>query len=198
MPFFNKKLQIPMVTASQKDMAEISSILMSSFEDNKSMTYLVPKGSCRVKRFSRFIGYSMTSCLDFGKVVFSDDRKACALVLFPDLNRFTFSELWRDLGLVRVIGISSALRAMKRGKLVKDRHPDEQLYYLWFIGVSPEDQGKGFGTALMLELMADARTLGRTMVLETSTLRNIPWYHKLGFQTYNEINLGYTLYFLKN
>jgi ribosomal protein S18 acetylase RimI-like enzyme len=187
-----------MVTASTEDMAEISSILLSSFEDNKSITYLVPEGPGKKHSFHCLIQYSISTCLEFGKVVLSDDRRACALVLFPDRKRFTFSALSQDLKLVWQLGWSSALRGMKREALVKERHPKTPLYYLWYIGVHPDQQGEGYGTALMQELITDARAMGRQFVLETSTVKNIPWYQNLGFQIYDQLDLGYPLTFLKH
>jgi len=33
--------------------------------------------------------------------------------------------------------------------------------------------------------------------LETSTLKNMPWYKRMGFEVYDEVELSYTLFFLK-
>lgn len=116
-----------MIATTKKDKAEVSDILISSFEDNRSIIYMVPPGPARIKRFYCLIQYSISTCLDFGRVVLSEDGRACALVLFPDKKRFTFSVLWRDLNLVWTIGLSSALRGMKRERLLKQRHPKQKL-----------------------------------------------------------------------
>lgn len=67
--------------------------------------------------------------------------------------------------------------------------------YLWFIGVNPELQGKGLGSALFQEIEAQNKTQLPTY-LETSTETNLPFYQKLGFEVYREVDLGYRLYMM--
>lgn len=186
-----------MIVATKKDIAEVSAILVQSFKDNKSITYLIPEETNRVKKQHCLIRYSVSTCLDFGKVYFSDDKQACALILFPDRKRFNFTGLWRDFNLVFSLGLSAAIVGMKREKLVRSRHPNGPLYYLWFVGVTPLAQGKGKGTSLMHELALDAEKMGREIVLETSTERNIPWYNNLDFHIYDELDLSYRLFFMR-
>jgi ribosomal protein S18 acetylase RimI-like enzyme len=71
------------------------------------------------------------------------------------------------------------------------------MYYLWFIGVDRNEQNKEIGSALIKEVIEDAHFKQKPVYLETSTLKNIPWYEKFGFQIYNELDLGYSLFFLK-
>ena len=55
----------------------------------------------------------------------------------------------------------------------------------------------GRGSSLLDELITRSNSVNRPIYLETSTLRNIPWYKKFGFQIYEELDLGYKLFFLK-
>jgi ribosomal protein S18 acetylase RimI-like enzyme len=87
---------------------------------------------------------------------------------------------------------------MEREKLIKAKQPLIPFYYLWFIGVDPLYQHKGIGTKLLYELIADAKAQKRSVLLETSTLENLPWYEKAGFKVYDELRLSYTLYFLSH
>ena len=63
--------------------------------------------------------------------------------------------------------------------------------------VLPLWQGKGKGTQILQELLDLAALENRLVYLETSTLKNLPWYQKMGFTIYEKLDLGYTLYFLK-
>lgn len=87
---------------------------------------------------------------------------------------------------------------MQRESKIKKVHPDGLLYYLWFIGVKPISQNKGIGSKLMNEIIAEGVNQNRTICLETSTLKNLPWYEKNGFKIYRELDFGYTLYCMKN
>jgi GNAT superfamily N-acetyltransferase len=186
-----------MINATKKDIDFLKEILSTAFVDNKSVNYLIPKGKKQHFRINSLMEYSILECLDFGQVLISDDRKACALVMFPDFKCFTFASFYRDVKLIFNLGISNALKGMRREAMVKQWQPAGYLYYLWFIGVHPNNQGKGSGTRLLSALIADAQRSGRELCLETSTEVNMPWYLKNGFKTYEALNFGYNLYFLK-
>ena len=95
----------------------------------------------------------------------------------------------------KAIGIERALKILKRESKIKQFHPHDQFVYLWFIGVHPHHQGNGCGTKLLNEVL---EKYDKEIYLETSTVNNIPWYKKFGFEIYNEINdFGYKFYMLK-
>lgn len=143
--------------------------------------------------------YSFHSCLRFGDIFLSDDRKGCALILYPDKRKTHFKSILLDLKLAFIsIGPKNILKTLRRESEIKERHPNEPIAYLWFIGVAPRSQGKGTGSLLLQEVLEHAKTRERTVFLETSTLVNLPWYEKYGFQIYDEVDLGYKLFFLKH
>lgn len=59
---------------------------------------------------------------------------------------------------------------------------DEASWYLSIIGVSPEAQGRGLGTVVMLETLEAADAAGVATYLETFTARNKPFYARLGYE----------------
>jgi ribosomal protein S18 acetylase RimI-like enzyme len=61
--------------------------------------------------------------------------------------------------------------------------PDEPLYYLSHIGVMPERQGEGMGTALMRDGLAPVDRDGVPAWLETSKAANVTYYGSFGFRT---------------
>ena len=81
--------------------------------------------------------------------------------------------------------------------MIRKLQPKEPMYYLWFIGVDSKHQHAGTGTALLKEIIEGSEADKRIVCLETSTLKNIPWYKKFGFIVYDELDIGYKLYFLK-
>jgi ribosomal protein S18 acetylase RimI-like enzyme len=83
---------------------------------------------------------------------------------------------------------------MKREKLIKAHQPAEPFYYLWFVGVYPDFQGKGIGSKLLDEIFQYYKKDERPFYLETSVLTNLPWYKKYGFEIINEIDIGYKLF----
>jgi ribosomal protein S18 acetylase RimI-like enzyme len=142
--------------------------------------------------------YSFEECFMFGEVFLSDDEKACALVLYPDKKRTTIKSILLDMKLIfSCIGIENIKKALARESKIKQLQPKTTMYYLWFIGVDPEFQNKGIGSMLLNEIIKDSKHKQRPIFLETSTLKNLPWYKKHGFLIYNELKLTYKLFFLK-
>lgn len=187
-----------MIRADYTDKELVVDILTNSFDDNRSVNYIVRNDKRRAERIRNLMRYSFNVCNHFGKVVVSENKKACALILFPDKKRTTIKSFLWDLQLVKnCVGIKGISKAMSREKRIKALQPKEPLYYLWFIGVSPDAQNKGIGSALLSEVISDNEAEGRILCLETSTEKNIPWYQKFGFTVYDELDLGYRLFFLK-
>lgn len=187
-----------MKKANYDDKKQVVSILTQSFESNQSVNYIVQQDSTRLARINALMDYSFEMCFLFGEVFLSDDNTACALVLFPDKKKTTIKSIFLDIKLlINCVGITNLGKAFKRESEIKKLQPNELMYYLWFIGVDPKHQGLGKGSQIMDEVIEDSKVYQRAIYLETSTLKNIPWYQKFGFKIYNELELSYKLYFLK-
>jgi GNAT superfamily N-acetyltransferase len=176
----------------------IIDILAKSFESNQSVNYIIKQDKKKEKRIRALMEYSFDMCYLFGDIYLSDNEKGCALVLYPEKAKTTLMAIWLDIKLIfSSVGIGNIKKTMERESLIKRIHPKELMYHLWFIGVDPMCQQTGIGTELLKELIADSKLKGRPLYLETSTLKNLPWYHKLGFMIYHEAELSYKLFFLK-
>jgi len=138
-------------------------------------------------------------CKVFGEVWLSENEKACALILYPQNKRTTIKSIWLDLKLIfQAIGLRNIQKALDRESKIKKLQPQINMMYLWFIGVAPEYQHLGIGSNLLNDVLGDAGKENLPTYLETSTLKNLPWYERNGFEIYNRLELGYTLFFLKH
>ena len=182
-----------------EDRLRITEILAKAFEDNKSVNYIVKQDKKRLSRIKLLMEYAYFMCNAYGRVILSEDKNACALVLFPDKKRISLKGIYWDVKLVfKVMGLSNLPKVLRREGLIKKQHPQLPFYYLWFIGVDPSVTGHGLGSALLQELIKEAGMMDLPFYLETSTVENIPWYQKSGFHIYHTIDIGYTLFFLKH
>ncbi len=187
-----------MIKAEPSDKNIIVSILTKSFEANQSVNYIVKQDEKRIKRIEALMDYSFEMCYLFGEVYLSDDKKACALILYPDKKKTTIKSISLDAKLIfSSVGLGNIKKAMHRETMIKKLQPQELMYYLWFIGVDPDYQSEGIGSRLLEDIIQDSNQRKRSIFLETSTLKNIPWYKKFGFYIYNELELSYKLFFLK-
>ncbi len=188
-----------MIRARYTEKPVVIDILSKSFDDNKSINYIVKQDKKRKMRIRRLIDYSAEICFMFGKVYLSDDRHGCALILLPEKKKSTLITILLDIKLAfSVIGIFRSLKIMSRESIIKSFHPKEPFYHLWFIGVDPSYQSKGTGSIILKEVIEDCNLEKRPICLETSTMRNLPWYEKSGFSIYKELNdFGYNFYMMK-
>lgn len=184
--------------AAQKEKHLVVDILSRSFDSNRSVNYLIPQGSDRETRLRRLMEYSYDYCKLFGKVIISDDSKACALLVMPEKERTNLRSIILSIRLIaKTIGLSNLRKAVRRETAIKKLQPDPGREYLWFIGVAPEHQGEGIGSELLNSIVAEADSQRKPIYLETSVEGNLPFYQKFGFNTYAELDFGYKLFCLK-
>ena len=178
-----------------RDKSLVVNILSKSFDSNQSINYIVKNDKRRTDRIEYLMEYCFEICLMKGKIFLSDDSKACALLLFPEKKTALFKNLILDISLaINVVGISRIGKILRREKRIKENQPIGKFFYLWFIGVLPEEQGKGIGGKLLHEIIQYYQKERRQFYLETSNLQNLPWYRGFGFDIVNEIDIGYKLY----
>jgi ribosomal protein S18 acetylase RimI-like enzyme len=181
---------------SQK--ARVVEILTESFDENKSVNYVVKQDSNRKSRLRGLMDYCYNVCEAFGEVWISEDEQACALILHPDKKRTKLRAILWDVKLAfSVIGLSRVGQVMARESKIKKFHPKEPFSYLWFIGVDPSLQNNGKGSRLLEEIIQHSEQQGRPIYLETSVDRNLPWYKKFGFGIFQSFDLTYTLYMMR-
>ena len=187
-----------MIKAKYSDKNLVVDILTKSFDNNQSVNYIVRQDAKRVQRVRALMDYSFEVCYLFGDVFLSDDKKACALITYPDKKKTNLKSILLDVRLIfSAVGFKNIKKTLARESLINKVQPKELKYYLWFIGVDPEYQNEGIGSVLLDEIIEDSEHKKRPIYLETSTLKNLPWYKKFGFQIYHELDLSYKLFFLK-
>jgi ribosomal protein S18 acetylase RimI-like enzyme len=184
-----------MIPASKDHKTIVVDILSKSFDENQSINYIVKQDDKRKDRIRHLMDYCFEMCLIKGQIFLSEDLSGCALIMQPERKAGFIETALLDMKLaLRSIGLSRAGKVMKREKLIKAHQPAEPFYYLWFVGVYPDFQGKGIGSKLLDEIFQYYKKDERPFYLETSVLTNLPWYKKYGFEIINEIDIGYKLF----
>lgn len=187
-----------MIKAANTDKSLVLDLLTKSFENNKSVNYLIKQNHKKRARLYELMDYSFEQCQLNGEVYLSEDKKACALLVYPHHKKARIKSLKLDLKLMfNTIGLRSIKKTLRREKLIKSMQPKEEKLYLWFIGVDPKFQHAGIGTQMLKEIQQLAQEANLPLYLETSTVQNLPWYKKHGFTLYQQLDLSYKLHFLK-
>jgi len=73
---------------------------------------------------------------------------------------------------------------------LESNHPPEEHYYLAFVGVMPEWQGRGLGAAVLKPVLDRCDSERMPAYLEASAPRNRGLYERLGFEVTEEFRLG--------
>jgi GNAT superfamily N-acetyltransferase len=81
----------------------------------------------------------------------------------------------------RMIGAISAIEKV---------HPKEEHYYLEALGTRQDMQSKGVGSAVIRHMLDRCDAEGMPAYLESSNVRNVPFYARHGFETTGEIAVG--------
>jgi len=79
-------------------------------------------------------------------------------------------------------------------------HLPSDAWYLDFVGVEPGLQGRGYGTALVLDGLTRAHAEGAAGFLLTETERNVALYERLGFRVQERADApgsGPTIWFMR-
>lgn len=92
-------------------------------------------------------------------------------------------------GLAVTLG-RSIVRTLRGLAALEANHPKELHYYLPFVGVEPNWQGRGIGKALLAPILSQCDRESMPAYLEASSPLNFRLYGSLGFEVTEEFTLG--------
>lgn len=166
-----------------------AAVLGLSFEADPLWTSLVPDPEERVRMFPLLWEGVISYCMVYGRVETTAEVRGVACWARPGMAHPT---MWRMLrsggGLMRsvmVLSPSSRKRFNKAMSWLDAEHRrlmPSPHWYLWALGVDPESQGQGIGTALLQPVLKESAKESTPCYLETQTQRNVQFYRRLGFE----------------
>jgi GNAT superfamily N-acetyltransferase len=175
--------------AVKADAARLEAVMARAFHDDPVLGWLLPDASRRPARLRRFFGIELRHvALPRGCVWTTSDLSAAALVLPPGRWRVPPSATLRE---GRAFG-SGLGRAARLGMTMEWRHAREARgphYYVRDVGVLPEMQGRGLGSALMAPTLERCDREGLPAYLEASSERSAALYERLGFEHVAELSV---------
>jgi ribosomal protein S18 acetylase RimI-like enzyme len=156
--------------------------------------WILPDEDTRQKRLTGLNGFALRYGMRYGRVTGVEGGKGVAIWLPPGVG-VTIPGLLRS-GLLAVpfrAGLGALAkfgRAMDTMDKLHQKNVPGRHLYLMLLGVDPELQGQGVGSALVregLEIADDEKVPG---YLETSETTNLPFYGKFGFEVVDEMRFG--------
>jgi len=173
--------------AIAEDVHRLKAVLAEAFFEDPILGWLMPDDTKRRARLSRFFAIELRHMvLPRGCVWTTSDLTGAALSLPPGA--------WRaPLRVTLLEGTAFGIhlsRAARLGAAMEWRHVRESHYYVRDVGVYPNMQGRGFGSALLRPTLDRCDREGLPAYLEASSERNAALYERLGFQLTDELRIG--------
>jgi ribosomal protein S18 acetylase RimI-like enzyme len=172
-----------------EDHRPLTAVLARAFDDDPIMRWAFPGSRARTRYGPGFFRWSLWRFADQRVSWTTEDRAGTAIWALPDRWAASFTQLLRLVGITwRGTGLRGPLVMWGLGG-VERRHPPDKHLYLAVLGVDPQRQGAGVGSALLapgLEL-CDREAL--PAYLETAKERNLAFYGRHGFRVTGKLNL---------
>ncbi len=168
--------------------------LERAFSPDPLFTWIFPDPATRPAALQRFLRVPLEYGLRYGRVTASHEAKVASVWLPPGPG-LTIPRMLRSgmLGVPFRTGFRPFLEFMAANEIMDKIHKarvPEPHWYLMVVGVDPELQGQGAGSAIVREGLALADRESKPCYLDTSERRNLGFYERLGFVVLEEAILG--------
>jgi GNAT superfamily N-acetyltransferase len=177
--------------ATARDIGRLKAVMAEAFIEDPIYNWLMPDDTKRPARLRRYFAIELRHLgLARGRVWTSGNLTGAALSLPPGA--------WRSpLHITLLEGSAFGVhldRAARMGAAMEWRHMRQELrqphYYVRDVGVLPDMQGQGLGSALMRPTLERCDREGLPAYIEASSERNAALYERLGFQLIRELRVG--------
>ncbi|WFF06071.1 GNAT family N-acetyltransferase [Micromonospora sp. WMMD1076] len=167
--------------ASTADAAVVTAILVEAFMRDPVSGWVFPADDHRARVHPAFFGPFVALALRTGEVHVAGDGLGATLWL-PTGEGHDADEGDEFDEMEAAIGAEAMKRFSVLDEMMSARHPGEPHWYLPFIAVHPDHHGKGVGSALLRNKLAELDQAGTAAYLEASSPRNAALYERLGFR----------------
>ncbi|MHB9758889.1 GNAT family N-acetyltransferase [Streptomyces sp. BYX5S] len=167
--------------AGEADRDDVVRLLDAAFMDDPVSGWVFPDEERRRERHAGLMGVFTDATFAEGYVDLTEDGSAVAL--WVDMPDGPADEGGQDMpAQVRAAVDPDNVRVEQIARWTSQAHPVGRAHaYLWMIGVTPERQGQGLGTALMAPVLDRCDREGLPAYLEASSARGRALYERLGF-----------------
>ncbi|MCE7798445.1 GNAT family N-acetyltransferase [Sphingobium sufflavum] len=176
--------------ATRRDRGGMTASLCAAFADDPGLRWIWPDRDDRLARLPYFFQAILAGTMAQGVALCSGERAAVSL--------------WRQPGRIHpgrwetLRGLRDMARAFRSGRersqllsqTLKAHQPrDGDWWYLQFIGVRPDAQGRGLGGAAIRAGLTRAGAAGRPVYVEVMNPDNLGYYRHVGFRTVAEFDI---------
>ncbi|NPV13368.1 GNAT family N-acetyltransferase [candidate division WOR-3 bacterium] len=171
------------------------SVLAGAFMVDPLWKNLFPQNQKRFNALSSVLHLLIRYGLNYGWVNTNPEITAVALWLPSDRTRPHLLNSFSSEALILPfrLGFKPLRLMLKFDRFQNQLHRQVIVNphrYLALLGVAPEHQGKGFGTALLQVGIEEALKHNQSIYIDTTNERNIPFYERFGFELVKSLPLS--------
>lgn len=175
--------------ATEGDLSGIAVSLARAFFDDPVSSWMVPEDD-RHERLVRMFKLMLDFQFRVGHIYTTSDTVGTSMWSLPGNWRLDLKAMNDFAGNVFDIFGDNLDRALEVVSTLEDNHPQNPPHwYLGALGTHPDWQGRGIGTALLMPILARADAEQSRVFLESSKERNVPYYHRFGFEVVGELTI---------
>ncbi|MCA6381688.1 MAG: GNAT family N-acetyltransferase [Cytophagales bacterium] len=176
------------INAQRKDKTRVIEVLCESFQNDPQINYILGSDGSHDKKMKRLMAYSFEFGLANGKVEISEDKNAVAIWKASNSKKMTVNLFYEGMLFFFAFGWSGIKRITAMEKKIAAFYPDKTIFnYLWILGTNPNEQGKGYGTAILSKAINKFEQDKVPLFLETSTDSNLHYYQRKRFELYHSM-----------
>src|SRR3990167_8718481 len=171
------------VRAGRADQAALVETLAQAFQTDPALSWILPDADHRARALGGLFRTLVPADMRAGLALRSGGDEAAALWRAPgQAHSGTLEFLRTVVPLVATFG-TALRRGLKVQASIDAHRPKGQFWYLHYVGVRRDHQGKGHGGRIIRAQTAVSDAAGLPCWLETATPENVPLYERLGFVT---------------
>jgi GNAT superfamily N-acetyltransferase len=169
--------------AGRAELPPIIETLAQAFQTDPALSWILPDPGHRKRALRSLFHVLAPADMRAGIALHSPGDEAASLWRAPgQAYSGTFEFLRTVVPLVATFGVALP-RGLKVQGSIDAHRPTGRFWYLHYVGVRPEHQGKGHGGRIIRAQTAVADGERLPCWLETATPENVPLYERLGFVT---------------
>ncbi len=188
------------IRLSKEQVGPASEMLVEAFFDDPKLTHVLPGEQERRENGRYLFAFELRYGLNYGRVyATSTNLEGTAVWLPSDRYEITF---WRGLRsggmtLQKGIGKDAMRRLLAFADQIDSYHKKQvpgRHCYLFFIGVDPRFQGRGYGGKLIRPVLLEMDQNRMDCYLNTQNEKNIGLYEHFGFEVLEHVRLPGTAF----
>ena len=169
----------------------LAAVRARAFYDDPAAQWMLPDGSRRLRMLDASFGLGLRKLwLPHDECYTTDGIVGAAVWEPPGQWHVPIRKQLRLLPAIARIYRLFLPRYVRAVGALESNHPTKRHYYLFFMGVDPECQGRGIGSALIRPILDRCDRERVPAYLEASTPRNRVLYERHGFAVTEEFKLG--------